>query len=68
MTENLFYIKEGNLVTGDDVYVIFGPGKNPTTGAIEIRQLRVFNRPAEKEEAETALKYFQEKEKRVDDK
>ena len=63
MSKSQYYAVEENLVTGDDVSAIYGPGKNPITEEIEIRRLWVSRKKDRKEMAKITLKAFQEQER-----
>ena len=64
MSKSQYYISEENLVTGDDVSAIYGPGVNPMTDEPELRRLWVSNKADRKQMAEITLKAFQEQEQK----
>ena len=64
MNKSQYYAVEENLVTGDDVSAIYGPGVNPMTDEPEVRRLWVSNKQDRKKQAKIRLKAFQEQEQK----
>lgn len=68
MNKSQYYAVEENLVTGDDVSAIYGPGVNPMTDEPEERRLWVSNKQDRKEQVKIRLRAFQEQEQKNQEK